>query len=226
MTEISVRIQRLRNDIQRAAQKHGRDPDSVSLLAVSKTKPPEVILAAYAAGQRLFGENYLQEALDKMTGLAALDIEWHFIGRIQSNKTRLIAESFSWVHGIDDIQQARRLSRQRPEESPPLNLCLQINLSGEASKGGIEPEAAMDLAHEIAALPRIALRGLMALPAPEADFEQQRAPFRRLRQLLEKLQAQGLKLDTLSMGMSDDLEAAIAEGATIVRIGTALFGPR
>jgi len=226
MTEISERIQRIRNDIQRAALKYGRDPDSVRLLAVSKTKPPGAILAAYAAGQRLFGENYLQEALDKMTGLAAFDIEWHFIGRIQSNKTRLIAESFSWVHGIDDIKQARRLSEQRPEKSPPLNLCLQINLSGEASKGGIEPEAALDLAHEIAALPRIALRGLMALPAPEADFEQQRAPFRRLRQLLEKLQSQGLKLDTLSMGMSDDLEAAVAEGASILRIGTALFGPR
>ncbi|MBU0499566.1 MAG: YggS family pyridoxal phosphate-dependent enzyme [Gammaproteobacteria bacterium] len=224
--DITERIKQVRNEIRHAAEKYGRDPDAVNLLAVSKTKPIDAILAAYGVGQRLFGENYLQEALDKMAELARLDIEWHFIGRIQSNKTRQIAENFAWVHGVDDLRQARRLSEQRPEQAGPLNLCLQVNLSGEKSKGGVMPTALPGLAHEIAALPRVILRGLMTLPAPESDFSLQREPFRRMRQLLEELRTQGFPVDTLSMGMSDDLEAAIAEGATIVRIGRALFGPR
>lgn len=226
MTEIAEQIHRVRDQIRRTAEKHGRHPDAIQLLAVSKTKPVEAILAAYAAGQRLFGENYLQEALDKIQKLGHLDMEWHYIGRVQGNKTRQIAEHFAWVHGIDDIRHARRLSDQRPEGMPALNLCIQVDLSGEESKRGIKPEALHDLANEIIALPRVVLRGLMVLPAPESDPERQRLPFRRLRELLEGLCSQGIALDTLSMGMSDDMEAAIAEGSTLVRVGTALFGAR
>ena len=226
MTEFSERLVTVNNRILAAAESSRRDPTQVHLLAVSKTKPVEAILAAYEAGQRLFGENYLQEALQKIEALSDLEIEWHFIGRIQSNKTRAIAENFAWVHGIDNIKHARRLSEQRPKEMPPLNICLQINLSGERSKGGLRPDEIEAVAAEAAALPGIVLRGLMTLPAPEDDLEKQRLPFRRLRELMERLQADGLALDTLSMGMSHDLEAAIAEGATIVRIGTALFGAR
>lgn len=226
MINFSERLDRVNDRIQTAIEKFHRDPSQIKLLAVSKTKPPEAILAAYEAGQRLFGENYLQEALEKMEKLPFTDIEWHFIGRVQSNKTKAIAEHFAWVHGIDKVKHARRLSEQRPNSLSPLNICIQVNLSGEESKGGFKPEDTEAAAREIATLPGIALRGLMTLPAPIDDFEEQRTPFRRLRELMESLQKGGLKLDTLSMGMSHDLEAAIAEGSTIVRIGTALFGAR
>lgn len=226
MTDFSERLQLVSDRIQAAAAKYDRDPDQIHLLAVSKTKPVEAILAAYEAGQRHFGENYLQDALTKIENIKLPGIEWHFIGRVQSNKTRQIAENFSWVHGIDNIKHARRLSEQRPEDLPPINICLQVNLSHEESKGGVQTNEVTAMANEVAKLPGITLRGLMTLPAPEQDFEKQREPFRQLRQLLESLNNQGLDLDTLSIGMSNDLEAAIAEGATIVRIGTALFGAR
>jgi len=202
----------------------------VELLAVSKGFGPQAVIEAAQAGQRAFGENYLQEALDKMEAVRAehpkLPLEWHFIGPIQSNKTRPIAERFDWVHSVEREKIAQRLSEQRPAHLPPLNVCLQVNISGEASKSGVAPEQAGELAHAIATLPRLRLRGLMAIPEPEQDFEAQRLPYRRLRELFDRLRAQGLLLDTLSIGMSQDLEAAIAEGATIVRIGTAIFGQR
>jgi pyridoxal phosphate enzyme (YggS family) len=207
-----------------------RAPQSVSLLAVSKTFGPEAVLEAAEAGQRAFGENYLQEALDKIAAVRAarpdLLLEWHFIGPIQSNKTRPIAESFDWVHSVDREKIARRLSEQRPPHLPPLNICLQVNISGEDSKSGVAPEEVAALAQQVAGMPNLRLRGLMAIPEPEEDIERQRAPLRRMCELLASLQAQGLSLDTLSMGMSSDLEAAVAEGATIVRIGTAIFGQR
>jgi pyridoxal phosphate enzyme (YggS family) len=202
------------------------------LLAVSKTFGPEAVLEAVGAGQRAFGENYLQEALDKMAAVqAALGeqgpaLEWHFIGPIQSNKTRPIAGHFDWVHTVEREKVAQRLSEQRPAGMAPLNICLQVNISGEASKSGVAPEELAALAHKVAALPNLTLRGLMAIPEPADGFEQQRAPFARLRQLYEQLRAEGLALDTLSMGMSADLRAAVAEGATIVRVGSAIFGAR
>ncbi|GAB6068686.1 YggS family pyridoxal phosphate-dependent enzyme [Methylothermus subterraneus] len=196
----------------------------MTLVAVGKTHPPEVLLQAYRAGIRHFGENYLQEALAKQKALAHLDITWHFIGPIQANKTRAIASCFHWVHSVDRLKVARRLSEQRPDFLPPLNVCLQVNISGEASKAGIRPEEVRELAEAVLALPRLRLRGLMAIPAPAEDFAAQRAPFRRLRELFEA--CADLGLDTLSMGMSADLEAAIVEGATLVRVGSALFGPR
>ena len=226
MTDFSERLQLVSDRIQAAAAKYDRDPNQIHLLAVSKTKPVNAILAAYEAGQRHFGENYLQDALTKIENIKLPDIEWHFIGRVQSNKTRQIAENFSWVHGIDSIKHARRLSEQRPKNLPPLNICIQVNLSQEESKGGVQTNEVAAMAREITDFPGITLRGLMTLPAPEQDFEKQREPFRQLRELLETLNDQGLGLDTLSIGMSNDLEAAIAEGATIVRIGTALFGAR
>lgn len=211
----------------RAAEKRfGRPPGAVGLLAVSKAQPAAAIAEAAAAGQRRFGENYLQEALDKQQALEHLDLEWHFIGPIQSNKTRRVAEFFAWVHSVDRLKIARRLSEQRPDALPALNVCLQVNVSGEASKSGLEPAELAAVAHEVAALPRLRLRGLMAIPAPVSDFAQQRRPLAALRKLQEQLIGAGLALDTLSMGMSDDLEAAVAEGATLVRIGTAIFGPR
>jgi len=209
-----------------AAAACGRRPDDIHLLAVSKTKPAEDVRAAWHAGQRAFGENYLQDALPKMDALADLAIEWHFIGRLQSNKTRQVAAHFAWVHALDCLKHAKRLSDQRSDEQPPLQVCLQVNLSGEASKGGVAAGDAPDLARQIAQLPRINLRGLMVLPAPTTDTARQRAVFRQLRELQERLVADGLALDTLSMGMSGDMEAAIAEGATIVRIGTDIFGVR
>lgn len=209
-----------------AARRYGRDPARVTLLAVSKTFPAEAVRALAGLGQRDFGENYLQEALEKMRALADLDLCWHFIGPIQSNKTREIAENFTWVHSIDRIKVARRLAEQRPAALPPLQVCIQVNISGEASKSGVTPEGLVDLAAEVAALPRLTLRGLMAIPAPASTFERQRASFRRLYLVLEDLRARGLALDTLSMGMSDDLEAAIAEGSTLVRVGSAIFGAR
>jgi pyridoxal phosphate enzyme (YggS family) len=198
----------------------------VQLLAVSKTHPADVLRSAAAAGQRRFVESYLQEALEKIAALAGHNLEWHFIGPLQSNKTRPIAEHFAWVHSVDRLKVAERLSAQRPERLPPLNVCLQVNVSGEASKSGCTLTELPALAQAVAKLPRLRLRGLMTIPAPSEDPAQQRLPFRRLREAQEQLIAEGLELDTLSMGMSDDLGAAIAEGATLVRVGSALFGAR
>ena len=196
------------------------------LLAVSKTKPAAEIVAVAVAGQRHFGENYLQEALEKIEVLKNLDLDWHFIGPIQSNKTRRIAENFNWVHSVDRLKIAQRLSEQRPDTLPPLNICLEVNISREPSKHGLNIEELSCIIPKVASLPRLSLRGLMAIPAPSKGFTAQRLPYARLRKLQEELIAQGMQLDTLSMGMSDDLEAAIAEGTTIVRVGTAIFGPR
>lgn len=204
----------------------GRCAGDVCLLAVSKTFPPDDLREAFQAGQVRFAENYLQEALDKITLLSDIPIEWHFIGPIQSNKTRAIAENFSWVHSVDRLKIAQRLSDQRPETLPPLQVCLQVNVSGEASKSGVAADQAESLAAEIAALPQLRLRGLMTVPAPADDPELQRLPFVQLRELRDRLNRQGLQLDTLSMGMSHDFAIAIAEGATIVRVGTAIFGNR
>lgn len=223
MSTIANNIAKVAERIREAAQAVQRAPDSVGLLAVSKTQPAEAIREACAAGLRDFGENYLQEALDKQTQLADLPLHWHFIGPIQSNKTKAIAEHFDWVHSVDRLKIAQRLSEQRPEHLPPLNVCLQVNVSGEASKSGCAPQDVAELAGIIAALPRLRLRGLMAIPEPTDDVAEQHAAFARLRDLQQAL---NLDLDTLSMGMSQDLEAAIAEGATWVRIGTALFGAR
>jgi len=201
-----------------------RPPKSVRLLAVSKTFPAEAVRAAHAAGQTAFGESYLQEALAKQAALADLALEWHFIGPIQSNKTRPIAEHFAWVHGVDRLKVAQRLSEARPAGLPALNVCIQVNVSGEASKHGVAPDQALELARQVAELPRLRLRGFMAIPRETADPDAQRAQFASLRKLLEA--SAGLGLDTLSMGMSGDLEAAIMEGATIVRVGSAIFGKR
>jgi len=204
----------------------GRKPEAVHLLAVSKTFPPAAVRAAHAAGQTAFGENYVQEGLDKIAALADLSLEWHYIGPLQSNKTRVVAGHFAWVHTVDRLKIAERLAAQRPAALPDLNVCIQVNISGEASKSGVAPGELLPLARAVAALPRLKLRGLMAVPEPADGFEAQRAPFRRLRELLATLQDAGLACDTLSIGMSADLEAAIAEGATIVRVGTAIFGQR
>ncbi len=226
MANIAANLTHVRQRIAAAESRFERAPGSVQLLAVSKTHPAEDLLAAIAAGQRRFGESYLQEAVAKITALADQPLEWHFIGPIQANKTRKIAEHFDWVHSIDRLKIAQRLSEQRPADLPPLQVCLQVNVSGEASKAGAAPDEAATMAQAIAELPRLRLRGLMAIPAAAADFERQRLPFRALRQLYEQLRDGGLPLDTLSMGMSGDMEAAIAEGATIVRIGTDIFGHR
>nr|VFJ91134.1 MAG: hypothetical protein BECKH772A_GA0070896_1002720 [Candidatus Kentron sp. H]VFJ91978.1 MAG: hypothetical protein BECKH772B_GA0070898_1002319 [Candidatus Kentron sp. H]VFJ98817.1 MAG: hypothetical protein BECKH772C_GA0070978_1002520 [Candidatus Kentron sp. H] len=230
-TTIPPRIARIRERIAQAEQRFGRKPGSVGLLAVSKKKPATGVRAAFeAGGQGAFGENYVQEALDKMKDLADLPAQWHFIGPIQSNKTRAIAEHFAWVHSLDRPAIARRLSEQRPPDLPPLAICLQVNVSGEATKSGVDLEGGLaslfDLALAVMELPRLDLRGLMTIPAPSRDEAAQREPYRRLREARDTLDAQGLALDTLSMGMSDDLEAAIAEGATLVRIGTGIFGAR
>jgi pyridoxal phosphate enzyme (YggS family) len=224
--DIQSRLYTVQQRIEEAMREYGRAPGSVQLLAVSKTRTTDAIRQAVAAGQSQFGESYLQEALDKIDALRDIDVVWHFIGRIQSNKTRAIAQKFDWVHSIDTLKQATRLNEQRPDDRPPLNVCLQINIDQEGSKGGIAPEAAASLASEIGALPRLRLRGLMTLPAPATNREAQRRPFRLLRELRDRIATPELPLETLSMGMSDDLEAAVAEGATIVRIGTAVFGPR
>jgi pyridoxal phosphate enzyme (YggS family) len=226
MTSIAERLQAVTGRLRAAENAAGRAPGSVTLVAVSKTQPAESIREAYAVGQRVFGENYLQEALDKMAALADLPLEWHFIGPIQSNKTRPIAEHFAWVHGVDRLKIAQRLSDARPADLAPLDICIEVNVSGEPSKGGVAPEEVRALADAIAGLPRLRLRGLMAIPAPTSDVVLQHEQFRMLRELLESLNAAGHTLDTLSMGMSDDFPAAIAEGATIVRIGTSIFGPR
>jgi PLP dependent protein len=230
MSTIPQNLQAVHERIAAAAHAVSRNPQDVRLLAVSKTFGVDAVIEAAQAGQMAFGENYLQEALDKMTAVHAarpdLLLEWHFIGPIQSNKTRPIAEHFDWVHSIEREKIAQRLSEQRPAHLPPLNVCLQVNISGEASKSGVALQDAAHLAHAIAKLPRLRLRGLMAVPEPAVEFEKQCAPFRQLRALLEELRAQGLALDTLSMGMSADMAAAIAEGATIVRVGSAIFGNR
>lgn len=226
MASIAANLQAVRDRIARAARAAQRDPGGILLLAVSKTFPPAHIEAAFAAGQKAFGENHAQEAVEKITVLAALPLEWHFIGPIQSNKTRLIAQHFAWAHGVEREKIAERLNAARPESAPPLNVCIQVNVSGEATKSGIAPGEEVKLADAIARLPRLKLRGLMAIPEPTTDVMLQRPRFALLRELKEKLGARGHALDTLSMGMSDDFEAAIMEGATIIRVGTAIFGPR
>ena len=226
MSAIASNLQAVRRRIETAAQACGRAPNDIALLAVSKTWPLDSVLQAAVAGQLAFGENYVQEGCDKAMATAGQGLEWHFIGPLQSNKTRPVAEHFAWVHSIDRLKIAERLSAQRPEHLAPLQVCVQVNVSGEASKSGCTPAEAPTLCRAIAALPRLQLRGLMAIPEPADDEAAQRAPFRALRELYEQLRTSGLPLDTLSMGMSHDLEAAVAEGATIVRIGTAIFGER
>ena len=226
MVTVGEGLQAVTARIEAAARAAGRDPVAVRLVAVSKTFAPPALRAAWTAGQRAFGENYVQEALDKMRSLADLAIEWHFIGPIQSNKTRPIAEHFSWVHSVDRLKLARRLSDARPDTLPPLQVCLQVNIAEEDTKSGAPPEEVEALAREVAGLPRLALRGLMTIPRPTLDPRAQRAQFRALRELRDRLAGAGIALDTLSMGMSEDLEAAIAEGATIVRVGRAIFGER
>jgi len=231
MFSIAENLQDTRLRLGAAATRAGRAPTDVQLLAVSKTCSAEAVRAAYAAGQRAFGENYVQEALDKIAALADVrtQLEWHLIGPLQSNKTRVVAESFDWVHAVDRLKIAQRLSEQRPPELPPLNICLQVNVSGEASKSGVAPAELPALAQAVAALPRLRLRGLMSIPEPLEGETAQRAPHRLLRELLAELQAQGIggaALDTLSMGMSADMQAAVLEGATLVRVGTAIFGAR
>jgi len=226
MPPIDTCLELVRQRVLTAEQTHGRVPGSVQLLAVSKTRHAAEIGEALQAGQRRFGESYLQEALEKIDLLRDRDIEWHFIGRIQSNKTRAIAENFHWVHSIDKVKQARRLNDQRPDNLQPLNICLQIMVDREESKGGLSAAEAEGLVGQIEDFPRLRLRGLMTLPAPSDDLENQRKPFRALRLLRDSLATPQTPLETLSMGMSGDLEAAIAEGATMVRVGTAIFGPR
>jgi PLP dependent protein len=227
-SHVARHLDEVRQRIAKAAADASRDASSVTLLAVSKTFPAEDVRAAFNAGQRAFGENYVQEAVAKITGLADLrsEIEWHFIGPLQSNKTKVVAENFDWVHSVDRLKIAERLNEQRPEDLPRLSVCLQINVSGEDSKSGVAPGDALALAHQIAVLPRLRLRGLMAIPEPAGTLDEQRAPHRRLREIMDTLRSDGLELDTLSMGMSADIEAAILEGATMVRIGTAIFGAR
>jgi len=227
---ISENLQLVQHRIANSAQAADRDPASIILLAVSKTFDVQAVWAAAQAGQRAFGENYVQEAIDKISATRELNpdlqLEWHFIGPIQSNKTRQIAEHFDWVHSVDRLKIAQRLSEQRPADMPPLQICLQVNVSGEATKSGLEPDALLELARAVVLLPNIRLRGLMAIPEPTEDVHQQRAAFAKLRFMQNDLQAVGIHTDTLSMGMSADMDAAIAEGATIVRIGTAIFGVR
>ena len=223
---LAVRLRNIRDRIARAAESAGRDPASITLVAVGKTHPAGLLRVAALAGVTDFGENYLQEAAGKIDQLADLPLRWHFIGRIQANKTRAIAARFDWVHGIDRPELARRLSEQRSPHAPPLNVCIQVALAAEANKGGMAPALVADAAAAIAGMPRVRLRGLMCLPPPPADPARQRAVFAELRLLLADLNTRGFALDSLSMGMSEDFEAAIAEGATLVRIGSALFGPR
>jgi pyridoxal phosphate enzyme (YggS family) len=226
MTTIASNLQAVRTAIEMSALQSGRRASEVCLLAVSKTFAANVLREAYLAGQTCFAESYVQEALDKMLALQDVPIEWHFIGPVQSNKTRAIATQFAWVHGVDRLKIAERLSEQRPAHLPPLQICLQVNVSSEASKSGLAPSEVVALARAVSKLPNLKLRGLMAIPAPSDDVVAQRLPFAQLRKLRDQLNRQGLQLDTLSMGMSHDFSAAIAEGATIVRIGTAIFGNR
>lgn len=223
---IAQNLQRVQQQIADAERRFEREAGSVELLAVSKGQPIEKIEQALLAGQRAFGENYLQEAAEKIEAIKDDRLHWHFIGAIQSNKTAAIARLFDWVHCVDRLKIAKRLSDQRPADLAPLNLCLEVNISEEASKSGVALSALEELALVVDRLPRLRLRGLMVIPAPESDFEAQRKPFHLLAEVFHRLKTQGLQLDTLSMGMSADFKAAIAEGSTIVRIGTALFGPR
>lgn len=226
MTTISTNLQAVRTRIAAAADLAGRTADDIRLLAVSKTFPLERVREAVQAGQRAFGENYVQEGLAKIAALEDLDLEWHFIGPLQSNKTRQVAEHFAWVHGIERLKIAERLSQARGQERPPLQVCVQVNVSGEASKSGVSPCDTAALAHAVATLPNLRLRGLMAIPEPTEDAALTRRRYATLRELQDALNAGGLALDTLSMGMSHDLEAAILEGANLVRVGTAIFGER
>jgi pyridoxal phosphate enzyme (YggS family) len=230
MSTIAGNLQAVEATIEAACRAAGRPRSTVQLLAVSKTFPAEAVLEAAACGQRAFGENYLQEGVDKIAAVAKalpdIPLEWHFIGPIQSNKTRPIAAHFDWVHTVERLKIAERLSDQRPLALGPLNICLQVNISGEASKSGAAPEELVELAQAVAALPNLRLRGLMAIPEPQEDPEQQRIPFARLRALAQEIVKSGIHLDTLSMGMSGDMRAAVMEGATIVRVGSAIFGAR
>lgn len=226
MTAIASNLQAVRLAIDRAAALAHRPAQEITLLAVGKSFPAGALREAYHAGQRAFGENYVQEALDKIAALRGLPLEWHFIGPIQGNKTRAIAENFAWAHGVERLKIAERLSAQRPADLPPLNVCIQVNVSGEESKSGAAPAEVEQLAKQVARLPHLKLRGLMAIPAPAQEIAAQRKPYGDLRELMHYLNAQGLHLDTLSMGMSQDMPAAVQEGATIVRIGSAIFGQR
>jgi pyridoxal phosphate enzyme (YggS family) len=230
MSTIAGNLQAVEATIQAACEGAGRPRSTVQLLAVSKTFPWEAVLEAAAVGQRAFGENYVQEGVDKIAAVAKaqpeLSLEWHFIGPIQSNKTRPIAESFDWVHTVERLKIAQRLSEQRPPARGPLDICLQVNISGETTKSGVHPDELPELARQVAALPNLRLRGLMAIPEPQSDPALQRAPFARLRDLAQAIVADGIFVDTLSMGMSGDMKTAILEGATIVRIGSAIFGSR
>lgn len=226
MTTISKALQAVQTRILRAATQCGRAPDSIHLIAVSKKVQVETLRSAFEAGQSAFGESYVQEALPKISALNDLALIWHFIGPLQSNKTKLVAENFAWVHSVERIKIAQRLSEQRPAHLPRLNICLQVNVSGEASKAGVAPAEIYTLAQAVVTLPKVKLRGLMAIPAPTQDAALQHTQLRLLRTLYDQLNTQGFGLDTLSMGMSDDLEVAIAEGATQLRVGSAIFGPR
>ena len=226
MTTISTNLQAVKRRIIAACSAASRDPAGITLLAVGKSFPAGALRAAHAAGQSRFGESYVQEALPKQAALADLDLEWHFIGPLQSNKTRPVAEHFAWVHSVERLKVAERLAAQRPAGLPPLNVCVQVNVSGEASKSGCAPDAAPDLCRAVAQLPNLRLRGLMAIPEPTAESALARRQFDVLRELRDRLNREGLTLDTLSMGMSHDLEDAIMAGATLVRVGTAIFGER
>jgi hypothetical protein len=226
MTMITANLQTVRDRIAAACHAAGRDPQAVRLLAVSKTFSAAAVAEAHAAGQTAFGENYIQEAIEKMAALRQLPLEWHCIGPIQSNKSRLVAEHFDWVHTVERLKIAQRLSEQRPAHLPPLQVCIQVNVDAGASKSGVAPQEALALVQAVAALPRLRLRGLMCIPEPAPDFESARAVFARAKTLFDELNRAGLQLDTLSMGMTADLEAAIHAGSTLVRVGTAIFGRR
>ena len=226
MHDVGIALNAVRARIGELERRYRREPGSVTLLAVSKTKPPEAVRTAIAAGQHAFGENHLQDAMSKVDALDGQGVSWHFIGAVQSNKTRPIAAHFDWVHSVEREKIATRLSAQRPVGRGPLDVCIEVDVSGEETKSGVPPAEVEPLARLVCELPGLRLRGLMAIPRPAVDFEAQRVPFRLLREILDDLNAKGLGLDTLSMGMTGDLEAAIAEGATIVRVGTAIFGPR
>jgi len=226
MSSIAQSLEKIRNRVTVLERRYGRASGDVRVLAVSKTKPAEAVRQAAAIGQREFGENHVQDALTKLDALSDEDLIWHFIGPLQSNKTRVVAARFHWVHSIDREKIARRLNEQRPQDLPPLELCIQVNVSGESSKSGIEPHRVEELADAISEFPRLRLRGLMTIPRASDNLDEQRRPFAALRGIQESLNAGGHTLDTLSMGMTNDMQAAIAEGATIIRIGTAIFGPR
>ncbi|MFW9615545.1 YggS family pyridoxal phosphate-dependent enzyme [Aquabacterium sp.] len=228
MATIANNLQLVRSRINAACSRLGRSTDSIRLLAVSKTFPAEAVREAFDAGQRCFGENYVQEAIDKIQVLDTLrgEIEWHLIGPLQSNKTRVVAEHFDWVQTVDRLKIAQRLSEQRPDHLPPLQVLVQVNTSGEDTKSGVDPTEALTLAQQVAALPRLTLRGVMALPAPTPDPQAQAAALAQVRVVFDQLKAAGLPIDTLSMGMSGDLEAAVEQGSTMVRVGTAIFGHR